>query len=138
MGNLSKVDETSAAQKRHKTLPIPSSVSYIPGYPQKLFIYQLEASKYWWVRYFIAGKTLRKSTKCENKKQAIVFAKQFFYDVGNRHVHGEVQSQVGFASCAARNAPFTAPGYRKAQQYDIVTPTGQVLNPPTWSLLVCY
>jgi adenine-specific DNA-methyltransferase len=28
------------------------------------------------------------------------------------------------------DAPFTAPGYRKAQQYDIVTPTGQVLRPP--------
>lgn len=28
------------------------------------------------------------------------------------------------------DAPFTAPGYRKAQQYAIVTPTGQVLRPP--------
>lgn len=28
------------------------------------------------------------------------------------------------------DAPFTAPGYRRAQQYDIVTPTGQVLSPP--------
>lgn len=28
------------------------------------------------------------------------------------------------------DAPFTAPGYRRAQQYDIVTPTKQVLRPP--------
>jgi adenine-specific DNA-methyltransferase len=28
------------------------------------------------------------------------------------------------------DAPFTAPGYRKAQQYEIVTPTGQSLRPP--------
>jgi adenine-specific DNA-methyltransferase len=28
------------------------------------------------------------------------------------------------------DAPFTAPGYRSAQQYDIVTPTGRVLRPP--------
>lgn len=28
------------------------------------------------------------------------------------------------------DAPFTAPGYRVAQQYKIVTPTGQVLRPP--------
>jgi adenine-specific DNA-methyltransferase len=28
------------------------------------------------------------------------------------------------------DAPFTAPGYRKAQQYDIVTPTGQLQRPP--------
>lgn len=28
------------------------------------------------------------------------------------------------------DAPFTAPGFRKAQQYEIVTPTGQLLRPP--------
>lgn len=28
------------------------------------------------------------------------------------------------------DAPFTAPGFRRAQQYEIVTPTGQVLRPP--------
>ncbi len=28
------------------------------------------------------------------------------------------------------DAPFTAPGFRSAQQYDIVTPTGRVLRPP--------
>nr|WP_233614328.1 site-specific DNA-methyltransferase [Leucobacter edaphi] len=28
------------------------------------------------------------------------------------------------------DAPFTAPGYRKAQQYDIVTPNGDSLRPP--------
>ena len=28
------------------------------------------------------------------------------------------------------DAPFTAPGYRRAQQYKIVTPTGRVLRPP--------
>ena len=28
------------------------------------------------------------------------------------------------------DAPFTAPGYRSAQQYDIATPTGQILHPP--------
>lgn len=89
-----------ATQTRHRTLPIPSSVSRISGYPEKLFIYQLEASKYWWVRYFIAGKTLRKSTKTENKQLAIAFAKQFFYDVGYKHEHGESVSQSSFTSCA--------------------------------------
>lgn len=28
------------------------------------------------------------------------------------------------------DAPFTAPGFRRGQQYEIVTPTGQVLRPP--------
>jgi hypothetical protein len=65
MGTPAKVRKTSAVKRRHKTLPLPSSVSYINGYPQKLFIYQLEASKYWWVRYNVDGRTLRKTTKTE-------------------------------------------------------------------------
>jgi hypothetical protein len=102
MATTSKAVKTSATPpKRHKTLPIQSTVSYIPGYPQKLFIYQLEASKYWWVRYFAAGKTLRKSTKTENKALAIAFAKQFFYDIGHKQEHGEALSQSSFALCAA-------------------------------------
>lgn len=43
---------------------------YIPGYPRKLFIYRLPASRYWWVRFYIAGKTLRKTTKQTGKREA--------------------------------------------------------------------
>ncbi len=85
MATTSKAVKISATPpKRHKTLPIQSTVSYIPGYPQKLFIYRLEASKYWWVRYFAAGKTLRKSTKTENKALASLLPSSCFYDVGHK------------------------------------------------------
>jgi integrase len=104
MGKLAKVAKTSATKKkkqRHKTLPIPSSITYIAGYPQKLFIYQLEASRYWWVRYFSVGKTIRKTTKTEKKAEAIAFAKQFFFDVGQKVVHGLPIAQTNFVTCAA-------------------------------------
>ena len=63
-----KKSKTSAETVRHRTLP--SEVSYIKGYPEKLFIYRLPASPFWWVRYYIAGKTVRRSTKQEGKQQA--------------------------------------------------------------------
>lgn len=50
----------------------------IKGYPSKLFIYRLDASPYWWVRYFIDGRVLRKTTKTSGKREAIEFAKQFY------------------------------------------------------------
>ena len=65
-----------AATVRHRTLP--SEVAYIKGYPEKLFIYKMPASPYWWVRYYIAGKTVRKSTKQDGKQLAIAFAKDFY------------------------------------------------------------
>ena len=96
-----KKKKTSATKARHKTLPIPSSITYIAGYPQKLFIYQLEASKYWWVRYFVNGKTIRKTCKTEKKAEAIAFAKTFFANVAILLEQGEVISQASFVSCAA-------------------------------------
>lgn len=100
MAKAKKRSKTSASQTRHKTLPIPSSITYIDGYPQKLFIYQLEASKYWWVRYYEQGKTLRKTTKQEGKREAIAFAKEFFLDVKRRAEGGIALKATSFRACS--------------------------------------
>jgi len=73
--------QTSASQARHKTTPIAGTVTAVPSYPSKLVIYQLAASKFWWVRYYANGKILRRSTKCEEKSKAISFAKHFYEDL---------------------------------------------------------
>ena len=64
-----------------RTTPIKSSLTHVPNYPKKLVIYQLEASPYWWVRYYRNGKILRKSTKETEKRKAIEAAKNFFDEV---------------------------------------------------------
>jgi hypothetical protein len=73
----------------------------IPGYPTKLYIYKLDASKYWWVRYFLNGNAVRKTTKAEGKREAIAFAKEF-HDVvtyNQRHgIHATV-SATSFDAC---------------------------------------
>jgi hypothetical protein len=75
--------KTSATQTRDRTLP--TEKYFLNGYPQKLFIYKLEASSFWWVRYYANGKVLRKTTKKEGKREAIAFAKDF-YDTVTRNV----------------------------------------------------
>jgi len=65
----------------HRTVPIKDSISKITGYPDKLVIFQLVASSYWWVRYYTQKKILKKSTKTQSKQEAIAFAKKFYEDV---------------------------------------------------------
>ena len=65
-----------------RTVPIAETMSSIGrGYPNKLVIFKIRASSYWWVRYYTQKKILKKSTKTENKKEAIEFAKKFYEDI---------------------------------------------------------
>ena len=35
---------------RERSVPIPGSITRIPGYPSKLVVYRIAASQYWQVR----------------------------------------------------------------------------------------
>lgn len=54
--------QTTALKAKHRTTPLAASITPVPGYPRKLTIYQLEASSYWWVRYYTDGKIVRRSS----------------------------------------------------------------------------
>lgn len=99
--NKPTAKKTSAKQKAQLHRTGATEKHYIPNYPTKLFIYKLAASPYWWVRYFANGNALRKSTKCEGKKQAIDFAKTFYDTVTYNQRHGisATLSATSFASC---------------------------------------
>ncbi|NHC08354.1 hypothetical protein [Azonexus fungiphilus] len=91
--------KTSASKVRHRTTPV--QLTHVPNYPQKLVIYRLEASSYWWVRYYIDGKIARRSTKTEKKGEAIAFAKQFYDEIMLRRASGlAVTTQSRFDICA--------------------------------------
>lgn len=93
--------KTAALQKKHRTVPLAGSLSPVPGYPKKLIIYKLEASSYWWVRYYTDGKIVRRSTKTENKNDAFRFAKQFFDEINLRRAQGlSVTTKSRFDMCA--------------------------------------
>ncbi|MFM7631806.1 MAG: phage integrase SAM-like domain-containing protein, partial [Betaproteobacteria bacterium] len=93
------VPKTAAQRDKHKTVPIPSSITAVPGYPNKLVIYKSEASPYWWARYY-AGKTVRRSTKTENKTEAFAFAKKLYDEINHRiHTGLSVGRADKFAEC---------------------------------------
>lgn len=93
--------KTTALNIRHRTTPLPETLSQVPGYPRKLTIYKLEASSYWWVRYYIEGKIVRRSTKTEDKTKAYAFAKSFFNELELRRAQGlAVRSKTSFDACA--------------------------------------
>ena len=46
----------------HRTVPIPETVEKVKGYGT-LTIFQMEASPYWYARFFEDGKIHKKSTK---------------------------------------------------------------------------
>lgn len=73
--------KANAEPQRHRTEPLPGTLTEVQGYPKKLKLYKLEASPYWWVRTFHNGKIYRRSTKTEVKRDAIVFARSFFDQV---------------------------------------------------------
>lgn len=68
------------ATKPRSVVPIPSTIESIKGYPDKLKIFKLPASEYYWVRYF-EGKTIKRSTRTAIKSEAIKFAKEFYEEI---------------------------------------------------------
>ena len=71
-------NDSSIRKKRERTVPIPESIQPVPGYPEKLAIFRMQASKYWQVRCWHNGKTFRKSTKSQAKRSALIFARIFY------------------------------------------------------------
>jgi hypothetical protein len=66
----------------HRTVPIKESITKVgKGYPDKLVIFRLPASSYWWVRYWTQNKMVKKSTKTPRKNEALQFAKKFFEEI---------------------------------------------------------
>lgn len=85
--------------ERHRTSTTDRAA--VPGYPDKLFIYKQGASSYWWVRHFIGGRVVKKSTKQIGKAEALAFAKDFFDTVTRNHRLGVPTTSVAnFEVCA--------------------------------------
>jgi len=78
---LSKVAAANDFAYQHqacRTLPIPATVTPIPGYPAKLKIYLTNASRYWQVRCFFHGRVRTKSLRTSSKREAIAYAKNYY------------------------------------------------------------
>ncbi len=63
---------------RERTVPIPASITPVPGYPKKLVVFKMAASKYWQVRCWLTGKTYKRSAQSQSLRVAQVFAIRFY------------------------------------------------------------
>lgn len=102
--------------KRERTVPIPNTIRNVSGYPNKLVVFKIAASKYWQVRCFVAGRTHRRTTKTTSLKQAQRFARWFYEHlllqqhvlIQQTHVHAANQHaamttlQLNFGAVAAQ------------------------------------
>ena len=66
--------------KPRSVVPIPDTIESIRGYPEKLIIFKVPASPFWWVRYYDA-KPIKRSAKTTDKAQAIKAAKVFYEEL---------------------------------------------------------
>ena len=69
---------SSQRPARERTVPIPETLTPVPGYPQKLAVFKMAASRYWQVRCWMAGRTYRRSTQTQSLRMAQSFARQFY------------------------------------------------------------
>jgi Phage integrase SAM-like domain len=72
----------TAPKTTGRSVPIKETITSIGGgYPNKLVIFKIPASPYWYVRYYTQNRILKKSTKTEDKRIATTFAKKFYEDI---------------------------------------------------------
>lgn len=71
-------DPVLRTQARERTVPIPATITPVPGYPRKLSVFKIAASKFWQVRCWIAGRTHRRSTQTQSLRMAQSFARTFY------------------------------------------------------------
>ena len=73
---------SSSNSVKHRTVPLRETITHIgKGYPDKLVIFKSTASRFWWCRYYTGKRIVKKSTKTENKSEAVNFAKRFYEDI---------------------------------------------------------
>ena len=86
---------------KHRTNPLAETKFSVPNYPTKLTIFKVAASRYFWVRYYDSGKIFKKSTKTDDKRKAIEFAKHFYDDINFKKHQGLIKGKEdGFEVCA--------------------------------------
>lgn len=71
-------DTRMRTSQRERTVPIPATITPVPGYPRKLSVFKIAASKFWQVRCWIAGRTHRRSTQTQSLRMAQSFARDFY------------------------------------------------------------
>ena len=117
--NAAVNDAKFGATPRGRTVPIPETITPVPGYPRKLVVFKMGASRYWQVRCWVEGKTYKRSCQTQSLRVAQSFARRF-YELLLAKSHGE-KGGTKAPSVVLSDAPSTIPqptfGMLAAQVY---------------------
>lgn len=91
-----------------KSRTTPYDIQSIPRYPDGLQIYRIPASSHWQCRYFVDKKYIRKSTKTDDKAEAITFAKELYDSVRLSDRLDQQKHPHTFAAAARRFLEYQA------------------------------
>lgn len=92
---------SSTTPKSSRTVPIADTLQPVPGYPDKLKIYRIAASRFWQVRCFQDGKQIKRSTGQTDKREAIKSAIQLYEQIIFNKLNGVAQTKKSrFDICA--------------------------------------
>ncbi len=103
--SLSAANDGPAAQAsrpmraRERTVPILDTMHPVPGYPAKLVVFKMAASRFWQVRCWMQGRSYRRSTRTESLRLALNAAKLFYDELIRQHSAGGSPQQPFAARC---------------------------------------
>ncbi|MFM8624342.1 MAG: hypothetical protein ACKOCZ_07515 [Betaproteobacteria bacterium] len=69
---------------RERTVPIGETMHPVPGYPAKLVVFKMEASRFWQMRCWMSGRSHRRSTRTESLRLALNAARLFYQELITR------------------------------------------------------
>lgn len=100
-------------RQRERTVPIPDTITPVTGYPQKLIIFKMAASRYWQIRCWWGGRSHRRSARTESQRLALHAARLFYEELAAREHLSQFERQaqlpgvppVAVANPAAPPAP---------------------------------
>ena len=80
--------------------PIADSLQTVHGYPDRLKIFRIPASKFWWVRATFGERRIKRSTKETDKAKATRYAKQFYEELLRNNLAVPLKTSKSFARAA--------------------------------------
>jgi len=78
--------QPATAKQHDPTQSIPNTLEKVKGY-KSLTIYKMTASPYYYVLIYEDGKVIRRSTKKEDRRDAIKFAEEFFVEIKTKKLN---------------------------------------------------
>lgn len=91
--NDGAADPPVRTRQRERTVPIPETITPVPGYPQKLIIFKMAASPYWQIRCWWGGRSHRRSARTESQRLALHAARLFYEELAAREHLAQLERQ---------------------------------------------